>query len=309
EVTRNDVRQDLIVFANIRLKNPEYDSQAKTRLTGPDLRKQISGMVQSQWKSFAKKNTEWLAEVLERATERHHRQEDKKAIDEHQKGLKRRVTGLLDATGRVRSECQILITEGTSAKSQISEARDPTTTAAYELGGKINNVYDNTPAQVLKMDKVTNLLSAIGLTPGKKAVRSALNYGRIVIATDADYDGDDIFTLLINLFFQFWPELFDKNYEPLVYRLVAPNICLVKGKQRLHFPTRAEYENVKDKYKGYEVRYYKGLGSMVPMDWEMVLSGKTDTMIPIVDDGKIKPTLKLLFGDDADARKEWLTAV
>jgi DNA gyrase/topoisomerase IV subunit B len=309
EVTRNDVRQDLLVLANVRLKNPEYDSQAKTRLTGPDLRKEISGMVQDQWKAFAKKNTEWLDAVLQRATERHHLQENKKAIEEHQKGLRKRVSGLLDATSRVRSDCQILITEGTSAKSQISEAREPETTAAYELGGKINNVYGNTPAQVLKMDKVTNLLSAIGLTPGKKATRSALNYGRIVIATDADYDGDDIFTLLVNLFFQFWPELFDKSYEPILYRLVAPNICLVKGKQRLHFSRRSDYEKVKDKYKGYEVRYYKGLGSMVPADWEMVLSGKTDTMIPIVDDGQIAPTLKLLFGEDADARKEWLTTV
>lgn len=309
EVTRNDVRQDLLVFANIRLKNPEYDSQAKTRLTGPDLRKEISGMVQDQWKSFARKNAEWLGEVLERATERHHRQEDKKAIEAHQKGLKNRVKGLLDATGRVRSTCQILITEGESASGQISEVRDPKTTAAYDLGGKINNVYGNTPAQVLKMSKLTDLLTAIGLVPGKKAARSSLRYGKIVIATDADYDGDDIFTLLVNLFYQFWPELFDKNYEPIVYRLVAPNICLVKGKQRIHFPRRAEYEKAKDKYKGYEVRYYKGLGSMVPIDWEMILSGKTNTMVPIIDDGKMTPTLKLLFSEDSDARKEWLTAV
>ncbi|TFG97306.1 hypothetical protein E4H12_08965 [Candidatus Thorarchaeota archaeon] len=309
EVTRNDVRQNLLVLANIRLKSPEYDSQAKTRLTGPDLRKEISGMVQDQWKAFVRKNSEWLGEVLERATERHHRQEDKKAIADHQKGRGKRVEGLLDATSRVRSECQVLITEGLSAKSQISEARDPETTAAFALTGKVNNVYGNTPAQVLKMGKLTDLLSAIGLTPGKRAVRSDLNYGKVVIATDADFDGDDIFTILINLFYQFWPELFDKNYEPIVYRLVAPNVCLVKGKHRLHFSNRAEYDKARTKYKGYEVRYYKGLGSMTMSDWEMILSGKTDTMIPIIDDGKMTSTLKLLFSEDAEPRKAWLTAV
>lgn len=308
EVTRNDVRQNLVVFANIRLKEPEYDSQAKTRLTGPDLRKEISGMVQDQWKVFARKNQEWLTEVLQRATERHHLQENKKAIDEHQKTLRKRVEGLLDATSRNRSECQVLITEGLSAKSQISEARDPETTAAFALTGKINNVYGNTPAQVLQMGKLTDLLSAIGLTPGKKAVRSSLNYGRIVIATDADYDGDDIFTLLTNLFYQFWPELFDKDYEPIVYRLVAPNVCVLKGKQRLHFSSRDAYDKAKDKLKGCEVRYYKGLGSMNMEDWEMILSGKTDTMVPIINDGQMSTTLKLLFSEDSEPRKVWLTA-
>jgi len=296
------------VLATIKLKNPEYDSQAKTRLTGPDLRKEIIAAIDDQWKTFVRKNDSWLQDVLERATLRHHVQANKKAIDEHEKQRRKRVEGLLDATSRVRSECQILITEGDSASSQISEAREPTTTAAFALTGKINNVYGATPAQVLQMGKITDMLSAIGLTPGKRAIRSDLRYGKIVIATDADYDGDDIFTLLINLFYQFWPELFDKQYEPIVYRLVAPNVCLIKGKQRIHFTKRVEYEAAKDKYKGYEVKYYKGLGSMDKLDWEMILSGKTDTFIPIIDDGKMRSLLKLLFDNDADARKQWLTA-
>jgi DNA gyrase/topoisomerase IV subunit B len=168
-------------------------------------------------------------------------------------------------------------------------------------------VYDSTPAQVLKMEKIKELLLIIGLTPGKKAVRSDLNYGAVVVSTDADYDGDDIFTLLGNLFYKFWPELMDPSYEPFLFRLVAPNVCLVKGKQRIHFPNRADYEKSKHKYKGYEVNYYKGLGSMHKMDWEMILSGETDTYIPIVSDKDMKDTMELLFSDNADARKAWLT--
>jgi DNA topoisomerase-2 len=188
----------------------------------------------------------------------------------------------------------------------ITEARDPKTTASFPLTGKINNVYGSTPAQLLQMGKITNLLSAIGLIPGRKALRSELRFGKIVVATDADVDGSDIFTLLVNVFYQ-WPELFDPNYDPIVYRLVAPNVCLVKGKERIHFTTHKDYEKVKGKYRGYEVRYYKGLGSMVKEDWEMILSGKTDTLIPVTDDdGNMKATLKLLFGPDADVRKRWL---
>lgn len=195
-----------------------------------------------------------------------------------------------------------------SAKSSICEARDPETTGAFALTGKINNVYTSTVAQVLKMGKVTDLLSAIGLTPGKRALRSELNFGRIVIATDADVDGGDIFTLLTNLFFKFWPELFDKNYEPVVYRLVSPNVVASKGDKRVHFTTRADFEKVKDKYKGWTVEYMKGLGSLSMKDWEMILATDSAVYIPIVDDGNMAQTLKLLFDDNADARKRWLTA-
>lgn len=306
EVTRNDVRRGLLALADLKIRNPEYDSQAKTRLTGPDLRKEITSAVDANWKTFSKQVDAWLQDVLVHAQERHHKQADKKAIDEFQKTMRKRVDGLLDATSKVRSQCQVLVTEGLSAKSSICEARNPETTAAFALTGKINNVYTSTPAQVLKMGKVTDLLSAIGLTPGKRAVRSDLNFGRIVIATDADVDGGDIFTLLVNLLYKFWPELFDKNYEPVVYRLVSPNVVASKGDKRVHFTTRADFEKISDKYKGWTIEYMKGLGSLSMKDWEMVLASESAVYIPIVDDGNISTTLKLLFSDDSDARKAWL---
>jgi len=305
EVTKNDVREGLLVFGNLRIANPEYDAQSKTRLTGPNLRTDMQKMVEDAWRSFSRQQKGWLEQVLERAMIRHHSKANAKAIKEHSKGLKKKVAGLTDATHKNRALTQLLITEGLSAASMITEARDPKTTASFPLTGKINNVYGCTPAQLLKMGKITNLLAAIGLIPGRKALRSELRFGKIVIATDADVDGGDIFTLLVNLFYQ-WPELFDKNYDPIVYRLVAPNVCLVKGKQRIHFATRKEYEKQKGKYRGYEVRYYKGLGSMVKEDWEMILSGKTDTLVPVIDDGNMAATLKLLFGPDSDVRKRWL---
>lgn len=303
-ITRSDVKSGVAVFANIKTRNPEYDSQSKTRLTGPDMRVDINNMLDTDWKAFIKKNEDWVKHIFERTLIGVHTKENKEAIKEHAK--RKQIEGLLDAVGRDRSTCQLLVTEGDSAKSQISEARNPATTAAFALTGKINNVYGCTPAQALRMGKIGDLLAAIGLTPGKRAVRSELNYGKVIISTDADYDGDDIFTLLVNLLYQYWPELFDPNYPPFVFRLVAPNVCLVKGATRIHFPRRAEYEKVKNKYKGYEVRYYKGLGSMPKADWEMVLSGKTDTSIPILDDGQMGATLTLLFGNDVEARKKWL---
>lgn len=305
EITKNDVRQNMLVLANLKIADPEYDAQSKTRLTGPNLRKEISDMIAEQWSSFARKNKGWFTHILERATDRHHLTANKKAVVEHKKSFNRKIKGLVDATSRYRQDCSLLITEGESAASMITEARDPATVGSFPLTGKINNVYGSTVAQVLQMGKITDLLSACGLVPGQKALLKELRYGKIVIATDADFDGDDIFTLLSNLFYQFWPELLDGD-QPVIHRLVAPNVCLTKGKTRLHFATREEYEKKKSKYSGYEVHYYKGLGSMEKTDWDMILNGKTNTLIPITHDKNMKATFELLFGNDAEARKNWL---
>lgn len=307
-VTKNDVRYGLTVIANLKLKSPNYDSQAKTRLSGPDLRKEFVSCVDEAWKSFAKQFDSWLEDCVIRAATRQNKAATKEMdIDVKKKG-KLKVDGLLDATSKNRMDCMIFIVEGDSAKSQICEVRDPETMAAYPLTGKFNNIRGCTPAQVSKMPKILDLLKVIGLVPGKKAIRSNLNYGKLIISTDADYDGGDIFANMVNLIHTFWPELLSKEYEPFVYRLVAPNVCLVKGSQRIHFTTRDEYEKCKDKYKdkGWTVNYFKGLGSLTPEDWTMVLSGKVDTTIPIVDDGNLDNTLELLFGDDTNARKRWL---
>lgn len=308
EVTKNDVRQNLLVLGNLKLSDPQYDAQSKTRLTGPNLRNEMNKIVEDGWTSFVRKNKDWIAQVLERAMVRHHTKENSKAVKEHQKNLRKKIPGLVDATSQNRFETALLVTEGDSAASMITQARNPKTTASLPLRGKVNNVYGATVAQLLQMGKITDLLSAIGLIPGQKALRNDLRYGKIIIATDADYDGGDIFTLLVNLFHSFWPELFDKGREPFIYRLVAPNVCAAKGNKRVHFTSRQDFERMKDKYKGWTINYYKGLGSMVKQDWEMVLTGETNTLIPIVDDGNMKGVLTLLFSPNADARKEWLTA-
>lgn len=307
EVTKNDIKKDLLVFGVLKIANPQYDAQNKTRLVGPSMKKEFVDMVEAAWKTFARTNKTWLELVLERASRRHHGKADAEATKEHQKSIKKKVPGLLDATGKNRMLCQLLITEGDSASAQISEVRDPTTTATLPLTGKINNVYGCTVAEVLGMGKISDLLSAIGLVPGKRAVRSQLNYGQIVIASDADVDGGNIFTLLCNLFYQYWPELMDPSQPFIICRLAAPNVVASKGKKRIHFATRIEFEKKKDSLTGYTIEYCKGLGSLAKEDWEIILDpANKKCKIPIVDDGGIVNILKLLFSDNSDNRKEWL---
>lgn len=307
EVTKNDIRLNLLVLGTLKLTNPNFDSQAKTRLTGPTLRKEFDELISQHWLSFTRRNKEWFDEVLARAFERHHIDANKLAQKNHQKILLKKVPGLIDATSKNRSHCILFLTEGISAQFSLINVREQDKHAVFPLTGKINNVYGCTIAEVLQMGKLTNLLAAIGLTPGKKAIREQLRYGdKIIIAADADVDGAAIVTLVINLFYQFWPELYDPDHKPYIHRLIVPNVCLTKGTKRVHFATRQQYEIARSKYNGWTVTYYKGLGSMVAEDWELIAKNLNNFLIPIVDDGLMSAALTLAFDENAENRKAWL---
>ena len=156
------------------------------------------------------------------------------------------------------------------------------------------------------MGKLTNLLSVIGLTPGIKATSQNLNFGKIVISTDSDPDGGSIFSLLVNMFYKYWPELFTSD-TPLVYRLLAPNLVAYNKKERIYFPDMIEFNKVANKYKNHTVVYYKGLGSMEKLDWTTMLEDLDRYILPMEYDDNFNAIIKLLFSDNADNRKEWLT--
>ena len=305
-VTKNDIKKDLLIFGILKVANPEYDAQSKTRLTGPNMRKGIIDMFEEAWPAFMRKHKAWTQLVLERASKRHHNSANDKSAKEFEKSLHKKVVGLLDATGKNRAKCSILITEGESASAQFCEVRDPITMGAFALTGKINNVHGCTVAQLLSMGKITGLIAAIGLVPGKKAIRENLHFGEIIIATDADVDGGNIFTLLINCFFHYWPELFDPKLPPIIKRLGSPNIVASKGNKRIHFVNRLEYEKKKETYNGYTIEYMKGLGSLDKKDWEIMLADAKKYQRPIVDDGRMAETLELIFGESSERRKHWL---
>jgi len=306
KVTRNDVKEKLLIFGNIKISDPEFDSQAKTRLVGPSLRWEMDQLIADTWSQFTRRSKAWFEVVLENAHRRHHTRANTKAISDHLKVNRKRVDGFKDATSKNRKECTLLITEGLSAASEIISCRNPKLHASFALTGKINNVYDTTPAQLLQMGKITNLLTVLGLTPGIKATPNNLNFGQICISTDADPDGADIFSLLINIFYQFWPELF-KMDKPIVHRLIAPNLVAYNKKERVHFADMDDFLKVETKYKNHDIVYYKGLGSMIKDDWKMILKDLNKYCIPMVDDSNFSGVIDLLFNDNADDRKEWLS--
>ena len=129
---------------------------------------------------------------------------------------------------------------------------------------------------------------------------------QIYIATDEDEDGKNITALLVNFFYQFWPELFAQPAHPFIYKLSTPFIIARRGNTSKYFYSH-DYEDFSpEEFKGWDITRAKGLGSLKEPDWKHSLDNPV--LVPIIDDGNLDSTLDLIFNEKrADDRKEWLS--
>jgi len=136
-----------------------------------------------------------------------------------------------------------------------------------------------------------------------------LKFSKIYIATDADPDGSAINNLIVNLFHEYFPELFWDSENPFINRIVFPMIAANKGKKVKYYSNRTEFDEAKEKNSiddTWKITYFKGLGSMEKADWEHVFSNLEDYAFNIVDDGHLDELMQIFFDDNASVRKEWL---
>ncbi len=200
----------------------------------------------------------------------------------------------------VEDDCSFTIANGVishnSALSPILEVRNPKTDGGYPLRGKVMNVRGMQPVDILKNKEIAELMSIIGLEFGKPAKN--LNYGKLICFSDLDIDGAHIFGLLLNLF-SHWPELFTENR---IYRCLAPLYYCTKGKDIKMFYTLEEFS--KFNAKGYEVQYFKGLGSMPKSVYKECLQNSVLVKVSANEEDYTK--LDMFFGDNAAARKTWM---
>lgn len=220
---------------------------------------------------------------------------EKLALAKKQKQVaKVRIVNHIAATHEDPEKRMLLVCEGNSAIGSLIEVRDSETTGGFPLKGKPLNVRDMKPVEIMKNKEIMELMSIIGLEIGKPA--TDLNYGKICVFSDRDLDGDHIFGLLLNLF-SLWPELFSQNR---IYRMLSPLYYCTKGKQVKPFYTKEEFD--KFDAKGWNVEYFKGLGSMpVEVYSDCVNNPRLEQ---IVFDAPEK--LEMAFGGDASLRKTWM---
>ena len=263
EVTTRAVDGKYAVFMNINVSNPAYDSQTKDTLTTPvDKFSKDDKVVWSIPEKFLTQITKSeIIELMRDWFKQKTAAEDEKALRkinrETNRGLKR-PDKYITCSSRNKKEKQLWIFEGDSAKSGLRGGRNPEIQAGLIMRGVPLNCYGMTPVQIMKNEVFNDIVTILGLKWGKEFDINDLNFGKIVISTDADRDGDKIASLLL-LFFNNWPELFEKN---IVCRNISPIVISRKGKDCQKFYTMEEFKEAEKKLKGYSHKYVKGLGGL-----------------------------------------------
>ena len=263
DLTTRGVDNKYSIFININVSNPSYDSQTKDTLTTPI--EKFSKDENLKWEVSDKFLNKILKSEIVALVRDWYKQksaaEDEKALRkinrETNKGLKR-PDKYITCSSKIKSRRQLWIFEGDSAKAGLRGGRNPEIQAGLIMRGVPLNCYGMTPVQIMKNEVFNDIVTVLGLKWGKEFNIEDLNFGKIVISTDADYDGDKIASLLL-LFFNNWPELFDKE---IICRNIAPIIISRKGKDCKKFYSFEEFKNEEKKLKGYSHKYVKGLGGL-----------------------------------------------
>ncbi len=305
---RSDIQDGLFIYNITQMMAPNFDSQSKTRLINEEVAAVMKKHLENPelYKDLIKKNPEWIQAIYERCEARTMKKDASELAKLAKNTKKAKVEKLIDATGLDRSKCILLLAEGDSAISGFTEARDPKVHGGLPLRGKVLNVH---PSKTTLKEAATNeallqIMRSIGLAVGERANRHKLRYGKVFITCDADEDGKNIMALLINFFYQLWPELFDEK-NPFIYVFDTPLIIAGKGKQRKYWFNDNYADFDQEAMKGWEITRAKGLAALRKPDWQNMLADPKVT--PITDDGELRSALDLLFNENrADARKEWM---
>jgi DNA gyrase subunit B len=309
-----DVREGLIAIISVKLRDPQFEGQTKTKLGNASMRSLVETTVNAQL-------AEWLEE---------HPGEARRVVGKSQQAAKARLAAkqardltrrksfleggslpgkLADCQLNDPGSCELYIVEGDSAGGSAKSARNPATQAILPIRGKILNVEKARLHKILENVEIQALITAIGTGVGDEFDLTKARYHRIVIMADADVDGAHIRTLLLTFFFRYMRDLIDAGY---MY-LAQPPLYLVKeGKQERYFYTEREWDEWREANtngKKLEPQRFKGLAEMDASQlWETTMDPDRRTLLQVTleDAATADRLFTVLMGEDVPSRRAFI---
>jgi DNA topoisomerase-2 len=302
DIKPTELKNHMTLFLDSTVINPSFSSQTKEKLItevkefGTTFEVSTK-LVQSILKS------EIVNSILDWIEQKKNADDNKLQRELNKKLSKIKVEKLIDAKGKDRWKCSLGLFEGDSAAGAFRKYRTADTMGAFSLRGKFINVSEITNQKLVQNTEAVNLMAAIGLKLGQPIELKHLRYGKIFFYTDADVDGNAISALLINFFFKYWPEIFERK---MIYKVETPIVVAVpraKGKKKILFYSQTEYNEWADQndLKTFEIKYKKGLAALVDDEYQDIINSPRLTLINKNDVSS--GALETWFGKNSDLRK------
>lgn len=307
------VREGLTCVISVKVPNPEFEGQTKTRLGNPEVRKLVDQSVQEYLTEYLELHPDVLDSILSKSLNALKAALAAKRARElvRQKSVLRSSSlpgKLADCSATNPEEAEIFIVEGDSAGGSAKQGRDRRFQAILPLRGKILNIERKDEAAMYKNEEIQNLILGLGLgVKGEDFKKEALRYHKIIILTDADVDGAHIRTLLLTFFFRYQRALFE---EGCIYVGVPPLYKVERGKQAYYCYDDVELKKIQRSFPSnasYNIQRFKGLGEMMPAQlWETTMNPETRLLKQLVveDAAEANVVFSSLMGSRVDVRKQ-----
>ncbi len=295
-----DIKNKLLfVILTNKVGDPKFDSQTKERLTNNanDMKPIFDGVDDEKFITRIMKNEELIQPIIEALMLKKQLAEARALRKAQKTAKKKKIASHISASGKNIEDKILFITEGQSAISNLINVRQTAIHGGFPLRGKPRNVRELKPTDIMKNKELSELMSIIGLELGEPA--EDLNYGKIGILADADFDGFSIAALLVN-FFSNWKDLFD---DERILFIKSPIVIAKKKKQVKRFYELRKFHEAKLD-SDWSIAYNKGLGSLSIEEYDLMIN---DPVVEIIEyDSGATTSLETAFGKNAIPRKAWL---